>query len=322
MLTLPYLPYLTHYLEDTSHAAPLSAWRTYRQQQTAGYRSQQITTAEVIRSRSEAQVYLLARMPAIYAVVKRVLREALALQPIAVESLLDLGSGPGTATWAAHQVWPQLQRVEWLERNRWLRELAQEIARAAHLDIKWAASELTNPAWPVQRADIVSLSYVLNELSSEQQLAVLNQAWQKTSQWLIVIEPGTPAGFAVIRNAREYLLQAGGHVVAPCPHEQSCPMTANDWCHFAQRLSRSAEQRFLKDAEKGYEDEKFSYLVVSRQPLAQAPAGRILRHPIARKGYFECQLCTPQGCTTGTITRRDPRYKQARKLAWGDAWPS
>jgi ribosomal protein RSM22 (predicted rRNA methylase) len=98
--------------------------------------------------------------------------------------------------------------------------------------------------------------------------------------------------------------------------------TAGDWCHFAQRVERSSLHRQLKGGELGYEDEKFSYVVLSRQPLPTAPA-RVIRHASIRKGHVELQLCTPSGLERVTIGKsKKGQYRAARKAGWGDAWNS
>ena len=139
---------------------------------------------------------------------------------------------------------------------------------------------------------------------------------------LAVVEPGTPRGFAAVLAARTRLLEAGWHVVAPCPHEHACPLAAvGDWCHLAVRLDRTALHRRLKGGSLGHEDEKLAYVVATREEVTPV-AARVLRHPVKRKGLVQLELCRADG-TAGRelVTRRDPaRYRVARDVAWGDGW--
>ena len=90
---------------------------------------------------------------------------------------------------------------------------------------------------------------------------------------LVIIEPGTPSNFDLIARIRRDLIASGAHLVAPCPHEDECPMAiANDWCHFSVRLERTSEHRQMKGGALGYEDEKFS---VPRVLKAAGAAWRI-----------------------------------------------
>ena len=62
--------------------------------------------------------YLATRMPATYAAVYAVLDETAArLGDAAVASVIDVGAGPGTAAWAATDVFPDLERVTLVERD-------------------------------------------------------------------------------------------------------------------------------------------------------------------------------------------------------------
>jgi len=131
----------------------------------------------------------------------------------------------------------------------------------------------------------------------------------------VIIEPGTPAGFSRIRQARQQLIAGGAHIVAPCP------MGENDWCHFAQRVARSQLQRQVKQAALSYEDEKFSYVVASRSQ-ASPIEGRVIRHPQIRPGHIQLELCTPQGLSSSVVTRKDKEaFREARDIAWGDSIP-
>jgi ribosomal protein RSM22 (predicted rRNA methylase) len=137
---------------------------------------------------------------------------------------------------------------------------------------------------------------------------------------MLVVEPGTPRGFALIRQLRAELLAAGAYMGAPCSSAGECPMDAADWCHFAARVGRSSLHRRVKGGELGYEDEKFSYLAVTRQPVETARA-RIVRRPRQQPGLVVLDTCTPEGLRTERVTRRDrDRFRAARHADWGGSW--
>jgi ribosomal protein RSM22 (predicted rRNA methylase) len=148
---------------------------------------------------------------------------------------------------------------------------------------------------------------------------VAPQLWDQAADTIVFVEPGTPAGYRRVLGARDAVLAAGGHTVAPCPHDLPCPLPADDWCHFAARLPRSRLHRRAKGAELGWEDEKFSYAVLTREPPPTA-AARIIRQPQPRSGHINLITCEPDGIHRRTISRRQgPLYKAARDARWGDA---
>jgi hypothetical protein len=141
--------------------------------------------------------------------------------------------------------------------------------------------------------------------------------WAKTRDALVIVEPGTPAGYARIIAGRARLIASGAHVAAPCPHDRACPLQAPDWCHFAQRLPRSRAHMQMKGAEVPFEDEKFSYVVLTRTPLPQHPS-RVLAPPVVGKAEIAAKLCTPDGVTLAKVARRHkPAYARARRWSWG-----
>jgi ribosomal protein RSM22 (predicted rRNA methylase) len=88
----------------------------------------------------------------------------------------------------------------------------------------------------------------------------------------------------------------------------------------AVRLARTAVHRAAKGAALGYEDEKFSYVAVARQPTIRATA-RVLRHPQTRPRLIQLELCTPSGVRSVAVTKRDnERFRQARKVRWGECF--
>lgn len=266
--------------------------------------------------------YLITRLPATHAVLFRVLREAkLRVPELRIESMLDLGAGPGTAMWAAAEQFSELARVVLIEDSpAWIeigKTLAAKSLSAALRSAEWKKASVLD-SWTPEKSDLVIMSYLLNELEPADRLRAVQTAWEHGCRLLAIIEPGTPQGFEHIRRTRQWLLAAGAHLVAPCPHEGTCPMMGPHWCHFAERLQRSSEHRAAKGAELGYEDEKYSYLVMARERI-QLPAARILRHPQKHSGHTQFELCTPEGLKRETISRRrGERYKMAKKAQWGE----
>ncbi|MBS1808555.1 MAG: rRNA methyltransferase [Acidobacteria bacterium] len=288
------------------------------------YRFRQGATTRFIATEAHRIAYAATRMPATYAAVLAVLREAKRLLPDeSFASLLDLGAGPGTASWAACEVFAPLQKITLIERDRELIRLGQTFAAQASDEVlqraEWLAQDLSQVISFAQH-DVVICSYALGELSLSQARQVVQTAWQAAGKALVILEPGTMKGFALLRQLRADLLVANGNIIAPCPHQQTCPMPEADWCHFAARVERSAMHRKLKGGALGYEDEKYAYLVVTKSPADSATA-RILRHPKQHSGFIQFQLCTKEGLQEVTVTRRDKEaFKQARKANWGEAW--
>jgi ribosomal protein RSM22 (predicted rRNA methylase) len=275
-----------------------------------------------IRSETDALAYALARMPATYAAVAASLNALGEIRPdFAPASLLDIGAGPGTASWAAAEAFPSLQRFALLDANDALRTLALELFRnsARLCDINYAAGEARSLLANAEAADVVVASYMIGEINCAERKALADQMWTKTRDTLLIVEPGTPAGYARIIALRARLIAAGAHVAAPCPHDGQCPLVAPDWCHFAQRLSRSRAHKQVKRAELPFEDEKFAYVALTRALPTHRPA-RVLSQPVMTKIEVTAKLCTPDGLVFTNVPRRTKAdYAHARRWRWGDA---
>lgn len=266
--------------------------------------------------------YLQVRMPATFAANAHVFRQI--ANSCEIGSMLDLGAGPGTSMWAAAEAFPSIKQFTLIERDRELQELGRRLAWHSQNDAvrggRWGNGDIMTLT-DVAPHDLVILSYVSGELPSSLADQVLRSAWAKASKLLVIIEPGTPRHFAHILSARDMILQAGGHPVAPCPHCAKCPMVAaGDWCHFSERLHRTAEHRRLKSGTLGYEDEKFSYFVASKTEIV-IPESRIIRHPMKHKGHVQLTLCTDHGVQHQTVSKSQKDiYRAVRDSAWGDTW--
>jgi ribosomal protein RSM22 (predicted rRNA methylase) len=294
----------------------------------ARYRSVAPASAPILASRVHVAAYATYRMPATHAALSRVLGEV-AARGLRPRSVLDLGGGTGAAAWAAAEAFDTLESVTVLDQVEDALTLGRDLVADAPSQILAAATfrQARAGAWPGLEADLVTVSYVLSELDEAQQDALLADAMRR-GRAVVVVEPGTPDGYARVLRVRSALSAAGWTLLGPCPHAAECPLAQGDWCHFAARVNRSAEHRRLKGAELSYEDEKFSWIAaaapeVAETLTAEADSGRILRHPLKRKGFVEFQVCRPDGTAGREVVSKKAgeRYRRARDAEWGEALP-
>jgi ribosomal protein RSM22 (predicted rRNA methylase) len=270
-----------------------------------------------VRTDEEALAYVATRLPATYAAAQAAMRHVAELWPAyAPSSQLDLGAGPGAAAWAAAKVWPSVETVELRDRDEPMMRLGAELA-AGDFRWTWQRADMTGV---LGNADLVTICYALGELEPAAADAVASAAWQATNGCLVLVEAGTPSGFGLIGRLRRRLIEEGGHLVAPCPDDGTCPIAGADWCHFAARVGRSALHRSLKGAERSFEDEKFSYVAFARGEPARA-AGRVVRRPVARRRYLELSVCADGVIRQAGIGQTQACYRAACKLGWGDGVP-
>ncbi|MBT4880566.1 MAG: hypothetical protein HOI80_04210 [Alphaproteobacteria bacterium] len=283
-----------------------------RKSLTSQYREQK---GSPILSKEHCLSYLATRLPATFHVARTVFQELQARLPKAApKSLLDLGAGPGTVYLALTQVFDSVEIATLIELNSHFMEMGNALIEDTG-PIQWQKASIS-PPFPSH--DIVTLSYVLSELPEKNRLNLLEQAWEAANQFLILIEPGTPHGFSHIKTCRQHLIGKGAFVVAPCTHENTCPMSPSDWCHFSVRLKRPPFHRAIKEATLDYEDEKYSYLILSKAPIHQTSSARLTKSPKKRRGHVIIELCTSTGLENLTITKREKSlYKFARKAKWG-----
>ncbi|MFI6924709.1 small ribosomal subunit Rsm22 family protein [Nonomuraea spiralis] len=288
------------------------------------YRTGPSAAAPHLRTPADIAAYAAYRMPATYAAAGAAMRQAAARTPgFAPRTQLDVGGGTGAALWAAGAVWPTLERVTVLEHDPQIIDLGRRLARTAPVrDVTWRHASI-DPGLDRPAADLVTMSYALNELPSRRHADVVR--WlAKDATMVLVVEPGTPAGWANIVTARQALSESGLSVVAPCPHDGPCPIQpGRDWCHFSVRLPRTSLHRKVKSGTLGFEDEKFSYVAAVRGEWSRA-AARVLRHPQKRKGVVSLRLCTgDEGVRDVIVSKRQGElYRLARDVDWGDDWPA
>jgi ribosomal protein RSM22 (predicted rRNA methylase) len=279
--------------------------------------------SRAIATRDDALAYAFARMPATYAAVVSTLDALRGVAPtFAPRTMLDVGSGPATAAFAAAQVFPQLDDVRLVDANSALRDLAIAFMSDADNPVLRRAIYQQGDALTMldgtPSADLVIASYMAGELAAGEREQLAQRLWNASTGALVIIEPGTPAGYACVIELRSALIAAGAHVAAPCPHDRACPLIPPDWCHFSRRLPRLRDHLRVKAAEVPFEDEKFSYVALTRMP-PRAIDARVLAPPEVRKSAIRTKLCTGNGLVVDVTPRRDTKaYRARRAWRWGD----
>lgn len=262
--------------------------------------------APKLPDRERVAAYLVTRMPATYAATYSVLLELAGLE---IASVLDVGAGTGAASIAARQFFPAAA-VTMVERD----PAFADAARAWLPDAQTIVGDARSTTLP--RRDLVVAAYSAGEFGA----AAAKRLWEAATVALVIVEPGTPRGFATIRAIRDELLAAGAHIAAPCPMESPCPVGEGDWCHFAARVERSSLHRRVKGGDLGHEDEKYSYVALTRAEVGRA-AARVVRHPQHRPGLIEIATCTTEGLRTERVGKREKeRFRAARGVRWGERW--
>lgn len=283
------------------------------------------TSHQLITCEEEAIAYAASRMPATYGAIYTTLKHCIEILKLnnsdfEIKNLLDVGAGTGAGSWAALELL-DIENITCIENEEYMMNAGKKLMQAgdkALQDAKWIQKNLLIDDIQ-ESADLVIVSYVLNEISEENREEVLQKLWNETNKVLLIVEPGTPEGYKEIKDIRKYFIEKGEKILAPCLHEKECKIQEGDWCSFSCRVARSKIHKILKDGDVPYEDEKFSYIAISKIPINQTGAV-ILRHPKIENGKITFKLCTNSGnIEEKIITKKDKElFKKAKKLNCGD----
>ena len=280
------------------------------------YRENDGTGKKLVTKKTEALAYAISRMPATYGAVYSVLSQCLKKYKQNINTVLDVGAGTGAATWAINNL-INTEKITCLEREDEMRKIGSQLMNKYIKNVQWESFDLTQNEIQ-QKADLVITSYVINELTEADRQNAITEMWKATNGMLVIIEPGTPEGFSHILQAREILLEQGANIVAPCTHNNRCPIDKDDWCSFYVRVARNKLQKQAKNGELGFEDEKFSYIAFSKTSIQHKNAV-ILRHPQINSGYVKVKICNENGIEEKIYSKKDKEiYKKIRKMNAGD----
>src|SRR5262249_55454774 len=143
-------------------------------------------------------------------------------------SLIDLCAGPGTATLAALERWPELEAVTLVDTNAPLLDAARQLLEASGSSAASGASlvltDIGAALAGAPKAELVVMSYALVELPEAEIAALSCRIFEAAGGLALFVEPGTPDGYRRLMMCREALIGRGACIVAPCPHALPCPM--------------------------------------------------------------------------------------------------
>jgi len=94
----------------------------------------------------------------------------------------------------------------------------------------------------------------------------------------------------------------------------------SDWCHFVERLNRSRIQKHLIKGVLGYEDEKYSYLLMSKYPI-HSDGKRIISRPNNTKYSVSFDICSEKsGHIVAKKRENKNKFQIVKKSIRGDLY--
>lgn len=284
------------------------------------YREENINSNSVVCNDKQTLSYVASRMNETSIIVDKVLKTIFqVVDKSEVESVLDLGSGTGSVLWALENFFNNI-KVTAVEREQCMQKYAKILCKDINLDIEYILQDvLSNEVKKIANSDLVLESFMLNEMTEADVTKTLDLMINKTNKYILLIEPGTPKSYQKMMKIRDYFLSKNLKVLLPCPHSDKCPLI-DDYCNFTVRLNRSKFIKNIKGAELGYEDEKYFYLLFSKEDNEKNINNIVIRKPITRKSCVDLKLCNCNGKINNvTITKKDKEnYSKAKKLKQGD----
>jgi ribosomal protein RSM22 (predicted rRNA methylase) len=243
------------------------------------------------------------------------------------ESVLDLGSGPGTALWAAKEVWPSLKKATAIDNDGSFLSVSRELFHRSdlELEVEWEGDSLRSDFGSKNnKYDVVILANVLNELTEEERIKVVDRAFTQCSKVLVIIEPGTPAGAQIITDIYTSFTNKN-FLLAPFINNTFVD-TKNFWLHFPQRFIRPEFQRRIRQHMRvsslmasDWEETKYSYITFSKYPAELNAWGRVVAPIKKQKAWFDLTVLTAKGIEKLQVFKRNKeKYNLVRKLRWGD----
>ncbi|XP_045623534.1 ribosome assembly protein METTL17, mitochondrial [Procambarus clarkii] len=293
-----------------------------------------------------AALYAVARLAPDFASLIKILSEIKKRDPeFSPPTLLDFGSGVGSSMWAVDRTWPGACReAVCIDASADMNTLADKLLRGGNckkpLRVRPGGTFFKQflPTSDAHKYELVMCSRSLFELPDiASRLRTIDILWRKTGGYLIIIESGTNAGYRLVLEARDYVLELSrraqeegdpnlqGHVFSPCSHDMFCPRFfdgTNIPCNF-----EVSYKPFTFNKNANAKTDIFSYVVLKRgkrnEDVEQWP--RVVQSPLKCKRHVICRTCTKYGTLKElTVTKRrhgKDCYSVCKRTSWGDLLP-
>jgi hypothetical protein len=168
-----------------------------------------------------------------------------------IESLLDFGAGPATASWVFQEI-----------------NLKTSLLEKSQIPQKWFPQFNWTQSTSGSSQSCAAFSYSLTELNEVPNWALHHEA-------ILIIEPSTQQDGRKLLQTRKNLLEKGYSAWAPCPHQDQCPLlleSKTDWCHDRVHIEKPD---WFQDIEK--------YLPIKNQTLTQSYLAVRKKRPLEPK---------------------------------------
>ena len=281
-----------------------------RQEITNKYKTNQAINRSIFEKDQDSEVYAIARMPATFGVLYRLLSDLIDQDKIkGVDSVIDIGSGTGAGYFASKEIFGDIE-ISLFERDKHMIDVFDKFETGNIVK----GFDFTKDNID-KRADLVMTNYVFSELNEEGRKHALEKMLEASKRYVLIVDTGTPRTYENFMKVKKYVADLGYKVTAPCNHEK-CGLK-NDYCQFYARIERSTLMKMSKNASLSYEDEKYFYLLVDKDAKIEnnESVGRVIYRPKITGNFVELKLCTRDGVIQKNVTKKDKEiYKKARKI--------
>lgn len=279
---------------------------------TDKYKNQTGRSKSLIDSKEDSVLYAISRMPATYSVIYTLV-DSLIEQGLLknIESVIDFGSGTGAGYFALKELLGSI-KMSFVENDKNMIDVFKFLTEGG-VDVE-KADILRNDK--SMSADLVMTSYVLSEMTEVDRVLAFEKLLESANKYVLIIDTGTPRTYENMMKLKKLSKNYGWQVIAPCMSEK-CGLV-DDYCQFYARVERSSLHKLAKTGSLSYEDEKYFYLLFSKEDVEKV-GQRVIRRPIIKENNIELTLCSKDGVQKQNFTKKNKDlFKKAKKSKIND----